>query len=59
MTFRLPVYVVVKPTGQYDEDGTELVILLAVKLNKTAADQLIDKNPGARIEKLIADKFTD
>lgn len=56
---RVPIYLVVKPTGQKDEDGRELVITIGAKLTHGAAAILAQSIEGARVEKLIADKQTE
>jgi len=53
---QVPVYLVVKKTGQFDADGRELTIVFDVKLNRAAADVVAAYNPGTEVIKRIADK---
>jgi len=50
------VYLVVVPTGQFDEDGKELVIVVDIKLTANAAQKIKDATPGAKVVKMKADK---
>jgi len=53
---QVPIYLVVKKTGQFDEDGRELTIVFDVKLNRAVADVVAAHNPGTEVIKMIADK---
>lgn len=46
-----PVYAVVKPVGNVNEDGTQPVILLEIKTTRAGADAVSDKTPGSVVEK--------
>lgn len=46
-----PVYLVVKPTGVYDDDGEEAVILLHIKQTSVEADTIAKKTEGAIVRK--------
>lgn len=50
------VYLVVRKTGQYDQDGNELIIVYDAKLTKAAADAVALVNPGTEVIKMVADK---
>ena len=54
------IYLIVQPTGQFDDDGVEIVVVLDVKLTSASADHAIEKSyPGAKKEKWFADKRTE
>lgn len=53
---KVPVYLVIKRTGQVARDGEELYIVFDAKLTRSAADQVVVNNPGTEVKKLIADK---
>jgi hypothetical protein len=51
------VYIVIRKTGQFDQDGQELVVVYDVKLTKSAADAVALRNPGTEVIKMTADKL--
>jgi len=55
-SFEVVIYLVIKKTGHFAEDGTEYVIVYDAKLNRSAAEAVVAANPGTEIEKRIADK---
>lgn len=57
MTIRVPIFLVVKSTGLFDEEGVEQVIVLEAKLTRASADLACKNYEGAKVIKLIADKF--
>lgn len=54
---RQPVYLVVKGTGHFDAKGVEQIIVLEAKLTRASADAACMKHEGAKVIKMIADKF--
>jgi len=52
----VPVYLVVKKTGQRDAHGRELTVIFDVKLTRAAADAVAAFNPGTEVIKRIANK---
>ena len=55
---KIPIYMIVFPTGQVDDEGVESVIVIDVKLTKMSAEQVQRVNPGSKLRKMIADKDT-
>ncbi|MET4190685.1 MULTISPECIES: hypothetical protein [unclassified Bradyrhizobium] len=53
---RIPVYLVIKKTGLFDEEGRELTIIFDTKLSRSAADLKAAANPGTEVIKHYADK---
>lgn len=56
---RVPIYLVVKGTGQFDESGTEYVLLVDVKLTHACAEYVCKQEEGCRVIKMVADKRVD
>jgi hypothetical protein len=58
---KVPVYLIVKSTGQFDADGAELTIILDVKLTRAAAEVMCSyyEDTKVRILKMVADKGVD
>lgn len=52
----VPIYLVVRKTGQFDENRQELCIVFDAKLTRSAAEAVVLSNPGTEVIKLIADK---
>ncbi len=52
---RIPIYLVIKKTGQYDEDEREYVIVFDSKLTRAAAEAVVARNPGTEVMKDFAD----
>ena len=50
-TRRRPVYVVIKPTGEMDEDGEEICIYIGVKPTSIEAHALANSVEGAIVKK--------
>jgi hypothetical protein len=59
MAFEIPVYLIEKRTGQFDENGVELVIVYDIKLMRGAADAIVAANPGTEVRKMMANKTID
>lgn len=59
MSLSIPIYVIYKPTGQKDENGAELCIIIDVKLTYASAMSIATKHEGALVKKMKADKFMD
>ena len=55
-SIKTPVYMVQAPTGLFDKNGIEFVVVVGVKLTRAAAEELADKNPGCEVVKTFADK---
>lgn len=53
---KVAVYLVIKGTGQFDENGTEYVLLVDVKLTQASAAAVAKTEEGARVIKMVADK---
>lgn len=56
MSMELPVYLVVRKTGLFDQNKEELVIVYDVKLTRSAAEAVVLANPGTEVSKRFADK---
>lgn len=52
----IPVYMVVRKTGQLGPDNRELLIVYDVKLTRSAAEAVVADNPGTEVKKMFADK---
>jgi hypothetical protein len=59
MAFEIPVYMIIKKTGQFAADGVELVIVYDIKLMRGAADAIVEANPGTEVRKMMANKTID
>ena len=46
-----PVYIIVRPTGEEDEDGEEICIFIAVKATSIEAYTLANSIEGAIVKK--------
>jgi hypothetical protein len=51
------VYLIVKKTGLRDAAGAECVIVIDVKLTRSAAEAVASIHPGSTVEKLLATKL--
>ena len=56
MAMRIPIYFIIKGSGQYGPDGIEYVMILEVKLSRACASLAAQNYDGATIIKMIADK---
>lgn len=52
----LPVYLVIKRTGQFDSEGRELTIIYDIKLSRGIADVVAAANPGTEVIRRKVDK---
>lgn len=59
MSYRMPLWAVLKPSGQLGPDGTEYYIILEIKLSRASADTAAAKYEGAIVQKYYADKATE
>jgi len=57
MAIKQPIYLVIKGTGLISADGVEQVIVLEAKLTRASAEAACTRQEGAKIVKMIADKF--
>jgi hypothetical protein len=56
MNKRIPIYLVLLPTGLKTKEGVDLTILIGQKLKRVDADALAGQTLGAYVEKVFADK---
>lgn len=56
MTFKIPVYLIVKETGHFENNEPQC-ILLEAKLTKATAEMTAKKYEGAIVKKVVADKY--
>lgn len=54
---KVPIYIVVKGTGQFDPDGAEYVLTLDAKLTRAAAEASANAYGDAKVVKMVADKY--
>lgn len=55
----IAVYLIMHPTGLKDEEGVDIYITVDVKLTRASADAVAGRTPGAKVEKLMANKTTE
>lgn len=56
MSNRIPIYLVLRPTGLFSREKVELTVTVGQKLTRSAADELAAKTPGDFVQKVFADK---
>ena len=53
---RIPIYLVVKEAGLFNQDNLRQVVILDVKLTRASAEKVKSKFSGAAIYKMMATK---
>ncbi len=56
---KVPIYLVLKDTGQIDANGARCVIVIEAKLTRYSAELVSKNHPGSEIIKMMADKLIE